>query len=464
MPLDNFITRPDFSRQIKQFSGTTALLSGVTNILEKFSVKNIEIDTFDARTGHVLIFNGTKFVSAPSNSYGNTILNGMILTYNSGLTYNISNGSYRINGFLYDYTGGSVTIASGNSLYNRFDVVYVTGDSQSNDFVLSGGASPAPTVPSLTSGELQVGIISVPANFTGGTGSTVIQVTSNTVFDYYAGGTGIFRAGAYNAEAIGDYSFAPSRDAKAYGQDSIAMGYGTQASGISQTVVGQFNTPTTDDYFIVGNGTSSGSRSNAFRVTTGGNTYVTNKLFVTNIEIETTGVTNGQALVFDGTKFKPQTVTGSSSGSTSGNFLPLSGGTLTGDLTIRQDKKLVIVNSGNSIGGSWTAASISFYDNNPSFNKNINLIPVVNPAFDSNILIQPSAANNYVMNDYQGDYYGGEGGYYWETWLQQQGWIQIIYDKAYAPGTWIPVDTVYYKDGNWKPLTGNDNIVLSKLS
>jgi len=68
---------------------------------------------------------------------------------------------------------------------------------------------------------------------------------------------------------------------------------------------------------------------------------------------------------------------------------------------------------------------------------------------------QPSAANNYVMNDYQGDYYGGEGGYYWETWLQQQGYVTITYDQAYAPGTWLPVSNVYYKDSDWKPLINN---------
>jgi hypothetical protein len=316
MPLDNYSTRPDFSRQIKQYSGTTALLSGATNILQKFSVKNIEIDTINPQTGHLLIYNGTKFVSAPLNSYGDVILNGMSLSYYTGLTYNISNGSYRVNGATYIYTGGTVNINSGNSLHSRFDIVYVTGDSKSFDFVLSGIPSAAPTVPSLNAGQLQVGIISVPANFTGGTGSTIIQVTSNTVFDYYAGGTGIFRAGAYNAEAVGQYSFAPSRDAKAYGQDSIAMGLGTQASGNSQTVVGQFNSPNTDDYFIVGNGTSDGSRANAFRVTTGGSAYVTNKLFVTNVEIETTGASTNQALVYDGTKFKPQSVlsTGTSLG------------------------------------------------------------------------------------------------------------------------------------------------------
>jgi hypothetical protein len=396
MPLDNFITRPDFSRQIKQYSSTTANLSGSTKVAEDLFVKNIEIDTANPQIGNVLVYDGTKFLPAPYDAYGEVILNGMILSYQSGLTYNISSGQYRMFGATYIYTGGTVIINSGNSLYSRFDVVYVTGDTLSLAFVLSGTPSPTPTVPSLVQNQLQVGIISVGANFTGGTGTTIIQVTSDTVFEFYDGSTGIQRAGALGAEAIGNFSFALSRNSKSYGEDSVSLGLGTQASGNSQTVVGQYNTTNTDDYFIVGNGASSGSRSNAFRITTGGSAYVTNKLFVTNYEIETTGASTNQALVFDGTKFKPQTVTGSSSGSTSGNFLPLSGGTLTGDLTIKQDKKLVIVNSGNSIGGSWTAASISFYDNNPSFNKNINLIPVVNPAFDSNILIQPSAANNYI--------------------------------------------------------------------
>lgn len=77
---------------------------------------------------------------------------------------------------------------------------------------------------------------------------------------------------------------------------------------------------------------------------------------------------------------------------------------------------------------------------------------------------QPSAVNNYVMNDYQGDYYGGEGSYYWETWMYQQGYVLVSYDQAYAPGTWIPVQHVYYKDGIWKPLTSNSNINLTKLS
>ena len=55
MPLDNFITRPDFSRQIKQYSSTTANLSGSTKIAEDLFVKNIEIDTENATVGNVLV-------------------------------------------------------------------------------------------------------------------------------------------------------------------------------------------------------------------------------------------------------------------------------------------------------------------------------------------------------------------------------------------------------------------------
>ena len=77
---------------------------------------------------------------------------------------------------------------------------------------------------------------------------------------------------------------------------------------------------------------------------------------------------------------------------------------------------------------------------------------------------QPSAANGYIMNDYQGDYYGGEGGYSWTTNIQQQGYISITYDKAYNIGEWIEVNQIYYKDASWKPLITNTTISLTKLS
>jgi hypothetical protein len=308
MPLDNYNTRPDFSRQIKQYSGTTAILSGETNILEKFSIKSIELDTNGALAGDLLLYNGSKFTPAAQGSFVNIILNGLILTYNSGLTYNVSSGSYQINNQPYIYTGGTVNILSGDSLYSRFDVVFIT--TAKTPTVLSGTPSLAPVVPLISSAtQVQIGIISVPALFTGGTGSTILQLTSNTVFDYYPAGSGIQRAGAYDAQASGEFSFAPSKDSRAYGQNSIAMGLGAKASGNSQTVVGQYNDPNTTDYFIVGNGTSDGSRANAFRVTTSGDTYANKKLFVTNVEIETTGASSNHALISDGSKFKSQLLT-----------------------------------------------------------------------------------------------------------------------------------------------------------
>lgn len=77
---------------------------------------------------------------------------------------------------------------------------------------------------------------------------------------------------------------------------------------------------------------------------------------------------------------------------------------------------------------------------------------------------QPSASNGYIMNDFQGDYYGGEGAYSWATNLQQQGWVSFTYSQPYAPGTWIEVEKIFVKDGNWKPLITDSAINLTKIS
>ena len=357
MPLDNYYTRPDFSRQIKQYSGTTATLSGQTNILEKFSIKNIEVDTNGALAGDALLYDSTynKFRPAQQGSFSNIIFNGLILTYNSGLTYNVSSGSYRINNLPYTYTGGTVNILSGHSSYSRFDVVYIT--SAKTPTVLSGTPSAAPVIPLISSAtEVQIGIISVPALFTGGTGSTILQVTSNTVFDYYVGGSGIQRAGAFNAQASGQFSFAPSKDSRAYGENSIAMGIGSIASGFSQTVVGQYNIPNTNDIFIIGNGIDDSNRANAFSVDISGDTNVKNNLLVNNnITAGSLSATTISGLSFafsEGSYFNTlssTTLTANTiinlpnkdgtvallddlTGFITGNYLPLSGGTLTGEV------------------------------------------------------------------------------------------------------------------------------------
>ena len=311
MPLDNYITKPDFSRQIKQYANTIATLSGQTNILEKFSVKSIEIDTAGANDGDALIYDliSNKFSSNVPGSLGSRVINGLILTYNSGLTYNVSQGTYRINSILYGYTGGTINITSGLTSGSRFDVVFIT--SAATALVSAGTTSLNPSIPqiNISGGELQVGIILVVPSFTGGVGTTIIQSTGSTFeFNSAAASAGIQRQGGVGAAATGDYSFASNFQAKASGNYSSAIGYYAEATGTSQTVVGQFNTPD-EGYFIVGNGESIGSRSNAFRVTTGGSVYIQNKVFVTNVEIETTGASSNYALIHDGNKFTPQLLT-----------------------------------------------------------------------------------------------------------------------------------------------------------
>lgn len=315
MPLDNYYTKPDYSRQLKQYSGTSAVFSGTTNILEAFYVKSIEIDTAGAVLSDALLYDGIKFrPGQPGGFSGSVITNGFNLSYVSGLTYRVSPGSYRFNNTIYAYTGQDFDILSGQSGGSRFDLVYISAGSITIS-VRTGVTTTNPTVPNLQLGELEVGIISVPLGFTGGTGGTIIQTTAATVFEYFnnGAGSGIQRTAVpANTQAPGAFSFAVGRDSDAYASDSVTLGVDTKASGFSQTVVGTFNIPTTTDYFIVGYGADDSNRANAFNITNSGDTYANRKLFVTNVEIETTGATNGQVLKFDGTKFKPQleTITG----------------------------------------------------------------------------------------------------------------------------------------------------------
>jgi len=312
MPLDNYFTKPDYSRQLKQYSGTSAIFSGTTNILQAFYVKSVEIDTVGAVLGDALLYDAgnNKFrPGQPGGFSGSVITNGFNLSYVSGLTYRVSPGSYRFNNTIYAYTGQDFNIIQGQSGGSRFDLVFISGGTVSIS-VRTGTTTTNPTVPNLQVGELEVGIISVPVGFTGGTGSTIIQTSGESVFVYYnnGAGTGIQRAAAgSNTQAPGTFSFAVGRDSDAYAPDSVTLGVDTKASGNSQTVVGTFNIPTTTDYFIVGYGANDSSRANAFNITNSGYTYANRKLFVTNVEIETTGTTgSGQVLKFDGTKFKPQ--------------------------------------------------------------------------------------------------------------------------------------------------------------
>lgn len=73
-------------------------------------------------------------------------------------------------------------------------------------------------------------------------------------------------------KAQGDYSHAEGYHTKAAGNASHAAGKGTIATRESQTVVGEYNIELSDGLFIIGNGNSDTSRSNAFWVKKDGTT------------------------------------------------------------------------------------------------------------------------------------------------------------------------------------------------
>jgi hypothetical protein len=74
-----------------------------------------------------------------------------------------------------------------------------------------------------------------------------------------------------NGVSLGSNCVAMGRSTVATGSYSFVGGYGTIASGSYQTVLGQYNTTNnTSSLFVVGNGTSPASRSDAFKVTMSG--------------------------------------------------------------------------------------------------------------------------------------------------------------------------------------------------
>lgn len=85
-----------------------------------------------------------------------------------------------------------------------------------------------------------------------------------------ANDNGAFAMG-YKAKANGKYSVAMGHSTEANGVGAIALGYGTKAGNKDgQIVVGKYNADNEAALFIVGSGTSSANRKNAFEVTNGG--------------------------------------------------------------------------------------------------------------------------------------------------------------------------------------------------
>ena len=96
---------------------------------------------------------------------------------------------------------------------------------------------------------------------------------------YKSKATGI-RSHAQNSETLasGESSHAEGISTTASGKGSHAQNLGTIASGESQTAIGKYNIADTTSALIVGNGTSTTARSNAFTIDWNGNAFVAGKI------------------------------------------------------------------------------------------------------------------------------------------------------------------------------------------
>ena len=119
-------------------------------------------------------------------------------------------------------------------------------------------------------------------------------------YSNFVNGTGAAALG-YDNSVSGAYAVALGRSNSASGHYSTAMGYDTTVSDYASTVIGQYNSSgssatssssfsTSAPAFVIGNGTSSGSLSDAFKVMFSGDTYVSGSLYIGGTEITSTSV------------------------------------------------------------------------------------------------------------------------------------------------------------------------------
>lgn len=95
--------------------------------------------------------------------------------------------------------------------------------------------------------------------------------TTASGYASYAEGNGTTASGS-NSHAQGNGSVAS-------GSSSHAGGYYTIANGMYQTAIGKYNTPDGVSAFIIGNGTSTSSRSNAMKVDFNGNAWFSGTVY-----------------------------------------------------------------------------------------------------------------------------------------------------------------------------------------
>ena len=118
--------------------------------------------------------------------------------------------------------------------------------------------------------------------------------TRSTAMGYYSTASGgISTAMGRGTTASGDYSTAMGRSTTAFGTYSTAIGFHTAARDYASTVIGHYNSSgssttsahsfsTSAPAFVIGNGTDSSNKSDAFKVMFNGDTTIGNDATIGN--------------------------------------------------------------------------------------------------------------------------------------------------------------------------------------
>ena len=148
---------------------------------------------------------------------------------------------------------------------------------------------------------------------------------SASAIGYYTTASGyVSTAMGYYTTASGSYSTAMGEDSTASGVGSTAMGRGTTASDYASLVIGQFNSAgssvtngpqsaitfhTGNTAFVIGNGTASNAKSDAFKVMFNGDTTVGGDITISSdarlkSNIVSLGSTLSKLLLIDGKSYE----------------------------------------------------------------------------------------------------------------------------------------------------------------
>jgi hypothetical protein len=176
---------PTGASNIWQISGTTLQLSKLESITDSI------ILTTNATGGQVqydLNATGSDFqngvFSNTGVSYNSAYINAVTLdnilltgsaTWNTGLTFDVTNLEYLIDGSYYTANADSVTLAAADPTNDRIDVIYA--DVLGNIGVITGTPSPSPVKPNLDpASQIEVTFATVAAGATQPTGVSALVI------------------------------------------------------------------------------------------------------------------------------------------------------------------------------------------------------------------------------------------------------------------------------------------------